>query len=321
MTTTETRPVLVATEADDITADMVITELNRRDVPVLRFNPADIGDGLTVSAWFGTCPTPVVGQVRTPSRTADLTRVRSVYWRRPEWPSFPHLPSDDSRFAAAQVRYGLGGTLYALDGPLWINHPLRIAAANYKPAQLALAQQLGFAVPPTLVTNDPTEAREFIRIQGDAIFKTLRWTPYTRDGVPVTGWADPVTADEIDDSVRVAPHLFQARVDKVADVRVLIVGRRAFAVRIDSELLDWRKDYSALTYTVKHLPHRVDKALRAYLDRLELVSGSFDLAVDRAGDYWWLELNPNGQWGWLETETDLPMSAAFADLLMRGDRR
>ncbi|MFF8785390.1 ATP-grasp ribosomal peptide maturase [Streptomyces sp. NPDC015125] len=318
---TEKRPVLVATEADDITADMVITELNRREVPVVRFNPVDIGEDLTVSARFGTCPAPVAGQVRTPSRTADLAHVRSVYWRRPEWPSFPHLAPNDSRFATAQVRYGLGGILYAFDSPLWANHPLRIAAADYKPAQLSLAQQLGFTVPPTLVTNDPVEACQFIRTQGDAIFKTLRWTPYTREGVPVTGWADPVTADEIDDSVRVTPHLFQARVDKVADLRVLIVGRHTFAVRIDSELLDWRKDYSALTYTVEHLPDRVDKALHAYLDHLELVSGSFDLAVDRAGDYWWLELNPNGQWGWLETETGLPMSAAFADLLMQGDNR
>ncbi|GAA5701203.1 hypothetical protein AQJ43_14620 [Streptomyces avermitilis] len=318
---TDERPVLVATEADDITADMVITELNRRDVPVVRFNLADIGEGLTVSARFGTCPAPVVGQVRTSSRTADLTRVRSVYWRRPEWPSFPHLSPDDSRFAAAQVRYGLGGTLYALDHPLWVNHPLRIAAADYKPAQLALAQQLGFTIPTTLVTNDPAEAREFIRTQGDVIFKTLRWTPYTRDGVPVTGWADPVTADEIDDNVRITPHLFQARVDKVTDLRVLIVGQHTFAVRIDSELLDWRRDYSVLTYTVEHLPDSVDKALHAYLDRLELVSGSFDLTVDRAGVYWWLELNPNGQWGWLEKETGLPMSAAFADLLVQGDRQ
>ncbi|MFC9754947.1 ATP-grasp ribosomal peptide maturase [Streptomyces sp. NPDC056921] len=320
MAVTEKRPVLVATEADDITADMVIGELNRRGVPVVRFNPADIGRDLTVSARFGTCPAPVVGQVRTRSRTVELTQVRSVYWRRPEWPSFPDLPPDDSRFAAAQVRYGLGGTLYALDVPLWVNHPLRVAAADYKPAQLALAQQLGFTVPRTLVTNDPAEAHEFIRVQGDAISKTLRWTPYTRDGVPVTGWADPVTPDEIDDGVRVAPHLFQARVDKVADVRVLLVGRHTFAVRIESELLDWRKDYSALTYTVEHLPDHVDKTLHAYLDRLELASGSFDLAVDRAGDYWWLELNPNGQWAWLETETGLPMSAAFADLLVQGDR-
>lgn len=83
---TEQGPVLVATETDDATADMVIGELNRRSVPVVRFNPADLQDGtLTVSARFGTCPgVPVTGQVRTPSRTADLTRVRAVYWRRPD---------------------------------------------------------------------------------------------------------------------------------------------------------------------------------------------------------------------------------------------
>lgn len=130
---TEERPVLVATEADDITADMVITELNRRDVPVVRFNPADIGKNLTVSARFGTCPVPVVGQVRAPSRTADVTQVRSVYWRRPEWPTFPHLSADDSRFAAAQVRYGLGGTLYALGGPLWVNHPCGLPQPTTNP--------------------------------------------------------------------------------------------------------------------------------------------------------------------------------------------
>jgi hypothetical protein len=177
MTTTGEKPVLVATEADDVTADMVITELNRRSVPVVRFNPADIGAGLTVSARFGTCPAPVAGQVRTLSRTADLTEVRSVYWRRPVWPAFDHLGDNDARFAAAQVRYGLGGILYALDGVRWVNHPLRNAAADYKPAQLALAQRLGLTVPPTLVTNDPAEAREFIDAHGQVIYKTLRWTP------------------------------------------------------------------------------------------------------------------------------------------------
>jgi ATP-grasp ribosomal peptide maturase len=316
---TEDRPVLVATEADDLTADMVITELNRRAVPVVRFNPADIGADLTVAASFGTHPAAVVGQVRTPSRTADLTRVRAVYWRRPEWPAFSRMEPDDARFAAAQVRYGLGGSLYAMEGPLWVNHPLHIAAADYKPSQLALAQQLGMAVPPTLVTNDPDEARTFIGAHDEVLYKTLRWTPYTRNGVPVTGWAEPVTTAEIDDSLRVAPHLFQVRVDKVADLRVLVVGGRTFAVRIQSDLLDWRKDYSALTYTVEHLPDRVNAGLLAYLKGVGLISGSFDLAVDRAGDYWWLELNPNGQWGWLETETGLPMSAAFADLLAQGD--
>ncbi|MFI7101049.1 ATP-grasp ribosomal peptide maturase [Streptomyces sp. NPDC050161] len=319
MTSADERPVLVATEADDVTADMVISQLNRRGVPVVRFNPADIGADLTVSALFGTCPAPVAGQVRTPSRSTDLAQVRAVYWRRPVWPAFPQLSDDDARFAAAQVRYGLGGILYALNRPLWINHPLLNAAADYKPAQLALAQRIGLSVPRTLVTNDPDEAREFIASHDQVIHKTLRWTPYERNGVPLTGWAEPVTAAEIDDSVRVTPHLFQARVDKVADVRVLVVGRRVFAVRIDSGLLDWRTDYSAHSYAALHLPAPINKALLSCLDHFGLASGSFDLAVDRAGDYWWLELNPNGQWGWLEEKTGLEMSTAFADLLTQGD--
>ncbi|WP_406226058.1 ATP-grasp ribosomal peptide maturase [Streptomyces albidoflavus] len=317
---TEQGPVLVATETDDATADMVIGELNRRSVPVVRFNPADLQDGtLTVSARFGTCPgVPVAGQVRTPSRTADLTRMRAVYWRRPDWPAYARLGADDARYAAAQARHGLGGTLYSLAGPRWVNHPLRNAAADHKPAQLALAQRLGLPVPATLITNDPDEARDFLHTYGQVIHKPLRWTPYQRDGVPVTGWAAPVTAEEINEGVRVTPHLFQARVPKVADLRVLVVGRRLFAVRIDSGLLDWRRDYSALTYSVATLPAPVSAALLAFLDHCHLPTGSFDLALDRAGTPWFLELNPNGQWAWLEHATGLPMAATLADLLAEG---
>lgn len=321
MSATEERPVLVATEADDVTADMVIAELNRRSVPVVRFNPADIGDGLTVSARYGSRPAHTAGRLLTPSRVAWLDDVRAVYWRRPTWPSFPHLGPDDARFSAAQTRYGLGGVLHALAGPLWVNHPLRNAEADYKPHQLAQAERLGLAVPTTLITNDPAEAREFVAAHPFVIHKTLRATSYQRDGVAVVSWAEQVTAEAIDDRVRVVPHLFQEQVDKVCDVRVLIVGRRVFAVRITSGLLDWRRDYSALAYEAVTLPAALEAALLAFLDAFGLASGSFDLAVDRAGTYWLLELNPNGQWGWLEENTGLPMAAAVADLLTQGGAR
>ncbi|MFI0769991.1 ATP-grasp ribosomal peptide maturase [Streptomyces sp. NPDC021218] len=318
----DTQPVLVVTEPLDITADMVITHLNQRDVPVVRFNPADLPVGdLTVTARFGGCPAsaPVAGQLRIPSRTADLEHLRAVYWRRPIWPAFDRLDADDARYAAAQVRHGLAGTLYSLDHPLWVNHPASNAAADYKPAQLAAAVRCGLTVPATLITNDPGEARQFITTHRRVISKTLRWTPYERAGIGLTSWAEPVTADEVDDSAAVAPHLFQARVDKVADLRVLVVGRQSFAVRIDSGLLDWRKDYSALSYTVVDLPSRLERALLACLDHFGIPSGSFDLALDRDGEPQWPELNPNGQWGWLEEKTGLPMAAAFADLLAQGD--
>ncbi|RAJ34634.1 ATP-grasp ribosomal peptide maturase [Kitasatospora sp. SolWspMP-SS2h] len=311
-------PVAVATAADDMTADTVITELNRRGTEVIRFNPADLGTDLLVSARFGSRPTGPAGQLRTPSRSADLTGIRSLYWRRPDWPAFDHLDPADARFAAAQTRFGLGGTLYSLPNCLFVNHPLRNRAAEHKPLQLAAAQRLGLTVPPTLVTNDHHDAREFITAHDQVVFKTLRWTPYQKDGVGMTTWTEPVTAGEIDERITVVPHLFQARVDKTADIRVIVAGTRVFAVRIDSDLLDWRLDYSTLAYRPLTLPSALEKALLAFLEDFHLVSGSFDLALDHDGNHHFLELNPNGQWGWLEDETGLPLTSAFADLLTRG---
>lgn len=316
---TDSGPVGIVTEVDDVTADMVITELHARGVPVVRFDPSDIGERLSVSARFGTCPASPAGRLRTPSRALPLEGVRALYWRRPTWPHFEHLAEPDARFAAAQVRHGLGGTLYALPNCRYVNHPLRNYTAEHKPMQLAAAQRLGFTLPPTLITNDLDDARAFIAEHRAVVYKTLRWTSYRRsDGVGLTTWTEQVTADEVDESVSVVPHLFQAQVDKIADLRAVVVGERVFAIRIDSGLLDWRADYSALTYKVITLSDQVSKALVAYLEHFGLASGSFDLAIDRDGRYHWLELNPNGQWGWLEDETGLPLAAAFADLLEQG---
>jgi hypothetical protein len=171
---------------------------------------------------------------------------------------------------------------------------------------------------PGFATVAIDQVREFIAAHREVVYKVLRWTPYRQGETGLTTWTEPVTADELDESVTVVPHLFQARVDKVSDLRVVVVGTRVFAVRIDSGLLDWRQDYSALTYHVIDLPDRLAKALVAYLEHFHLASGSFDLAIDRASDLHWLELNPNGQWGWLEDETELPLTAAFADLLEQG---
>lgn len=316
---TDTGPVAVATEPDDQTADMVIAELNRRDVPVVRFNPGDIGGQLSVSARFGNGPASMTGRLRTASRTVELTEVRSLYWRRPTWPEFACLDEPDAQFATAHVRHGLSGVLYALPNCRYANHPLKNLTAEHKPLQLAVARQLGFTVPPTMITNCLDEAVAFIGEHREVVYKVLRWTPYRLGDTGMTTWTETVRADELDETINAVPHLFQARVDKVADLRAVVVGTRVFAVRIDSGLLDWRRDYSALSYRVVDLPDRLGRALIAYLKRFGLSSGSFDLAIDRAGDFHWLELNPNGQWGWLEDETGLPLTCAFADLLERGE--
>ncbi|MFH8288878.1 ATP-grasp ribosomal peptide maturase [Streptomyces sp. NPDC018059] len=319
MTTNDDRPVLVVTNLDDPTADLVIVELHDRGVPVVRFDAGDFPATLSCSAFIGGTDC-WRGSVRTPSRRAELGSVRSMYYRRPSGFAFPHLDKQDERFAVAQARYGLGGILTSLPDCLYVNHPNRIGDAEYKPAGLAAAAAVGFVLPPTLITNVPGDARAFIKKYGPVIFKPIAVPLYLVGGKAQTVPVAEVTADEIDDSVTGTVHLFQKRVDKVADVRVTVIAEQTFPVRIDSGLLDWRTDYGTHTYTPLVAPPRVERSMRAYLKHFGLVFGAFDFALTDSGEWIFIECNPSGQWAWMEPPTGLPMTAALADLLEGGLR-
>ncbi|KQX59685.1 hypothetical protein ASE09_04110 [Streptomyces sp. Root66D1] len=307
--------MLVVTMIDDPTADVVISELYDRGVPVVRLDSGDFPATLSFAA--SLTPHGIGGTLSTPTRTADLSAVRSLYYRRPSGFAFTHLDEQDLRFAVTQARYGLGGVLASLPGCLYVNHPHRIGDAEFKPSGLAAAVRCGFRVPATLVTSDPAAARAFARSHGPVLYKPLSTPPFRIGRVSCTVEVGEVTEDQIDERVAGTAHLFQRRVDKAADVRVTVIGREVFSVRIESGLLDWRTDYERLVYTVVEAPSGIVDALHRYLDHFGLVFGAFDFAVDRAGAWWFLECNPSGQWAWLEPETGLPMVAAMADLLER----
>lgn len=165
--------VLVVTALEDITADWVIAALNRRDVPVVRLDPADLGPDLYFGARIGGTAAHWGGRLRTPSRELDLGQVAAVYHRRPSpWDRhFQHLPPQARDFATAEARHGLGGLLFNLPRARYVNHPAADARADYKPAQLQTAARLGFQVPATLITNDVEEARKFAAEAGPVVYK------------------------------------------------------------------------------------------------------------------------------------------------------
>ena len=286
-------PVLVITSVEDVTADMVVSALTQRGVPVVRVDTADIGDGLSFSCRLGTGAGISTGHGRlaTASRVLDLARVRSVYHRRPGPWRFDHLPRQAREFATMEARYGLNGVLAGLP-VLHINDPFANARAEYKPVQLATAAAVGLPVPATLITNDPAAVTLFEDEHGPLIYKPFRGVP-PGEGMSGVIWAQRITAAEVDDSLAVTAHLFQAEVaPKAAEVRVIVVGSRVFAWRViaPGDLLDWRsEDWNDLTYEPVDLPDEIVKGLNAYLLRLRLVFGAFDLVVDTAGTVWFIE--------------------------------
>jgi len=314
---------MVVTCEDDVTANLVIAKLNDRGATVARVDPADIGPGLTFAARIGAgLPLGWAGRLHTPTRDVELADVRSIYHRRPSLWRFHDLEPQAREFAMAEARHGLKGLLAALPGCRYVNHPSANEQAEVKPAQLQAAVNAGFDVPATLITNDPDAVRAFAAEQGRIVYKSLRGVPTAPGGKVAAIWTQPVDPADVDESLAITAHLFQAEIPKTSDARVTVVGRRVFAQEITTPdgTLDWRSiDWAKLDHAPVHVPPAVQVAACDYLDTFGLVFGCFDFALQKSGTghrWTFIECNPNGQWGWLPDSDAI--AAAFADTLLEG---
>ncbi|MPZ67829.1 MAG: hypothetical protein GEU83_20865 [Pseudonocardiaceae bacterium] len=117
-------------------------------------------------------------------------------------------------------------------------------------------------------------------------------------------------------------HMFQRWIAKRSDLRVTAVGDHIFATALHAHSnrsrIDWRSDYDSLEYEPVGVPSEVRAGVLAYLRSFGLIFGAFDFAVDKSGFHWFLECNPNGQWGFIEYATGQPIAAAIAAELTRG---
>jgi len=47
----------------------------------------------------------------------------------------------------------------------------------------------------------------------------------------------------------------------------------------------------------------------------DLYFGAIDI-VEHEGRFWFLEVNPNGEWGWLQKPNGVPIAEALCDLMI-----
>lgn len=207
-----------------------------------------------------------------------------------------------------------------------VNHPSREADA-LKPRQLDVARRCGLAVPRTLVTNSPQGVREFAATVGTALAgKNLSAASLVESGRIQTAYTrrlDPSDLDDLDGVGTTTAHLSQQFIDdKAFEVRATVVGDRVFAAAIhahsDAARIDFRADYTNVTYSFIDPPDAVRAGMTEFLHRFDLAFGAFDFAVTGDGEWIMFECNPFGQYGWLEDALDLPITSAIADLLAAG---
>jgi glutathione synthase/RimK-type ligase-like ATP-grasp enzyme len=323
--------ILIISNTQDLTSDFVVREIKRRNLPFARLNTDEFptkGCGLVTFGYSGESQRLIHWNNReTP---LDFNHIKAVLYRRPVAPIIEAEIKDEPtrKFCEDESYDFLRGLWYSLDCH-WISDPLAIKKSEHKVYQLKVAQSLYFNIPKTIITNDPGEVEKFFHTCPKGIIIKPLYLGFINDPEkPRTIFTNCVAEEDLKniDSVRIAPSIFQERIHKKFDIRVTIIGDRVFAVKIEVDSLppnipDWRfAPIEKLKHSIYDLPPDVEKSCMDLVERLGLDFGAIDLALDHNDNHIFFEINPNGQWAWLETILHLPISKAIVDRLQNHEK-
>lgn len=305
---------LIVTNKKDLTSDFIVREMRNSGLDFYRINTEDF-PLLTFTQELGRSTV-----LSSENCRIDLKRIRAAYFRRPLPPTLQSdgIPPSSKHYIHEEWSYLLRSLYLELDEK-WFNHPNRIILAEDKPKQIRLARDIGFAVPDTVITNE-LEAVRSLFAAGEVVAKPLKQSLLEDQAGPgsVIYTSTIQSFSEIDErALKVAPVIFQRKLQKQFDLRVTVIDNDVFSVAIKSQAFeetktDWRHSVvTNLEHEIFALPEDIADRCREIVKRLQLRYGAIDLVLDPSGEFWFLECNPNGQWAWIENRTGLPIAATI----------
>jgi glutathione synthase/RimK-type ligase-like ATP-grasp enzyme len=314
--------VLVLTRRSDRESDYVGIDLMRRGVDYIRIDIEDIPDLLRVRYSIKQGVRSIKFLLN--EREIDVANISAVYLRNFEIEAIRSRGDNLSKtFSSEQW----GDTYNILQAGLkcaWVNHPDATRAANDRLQQLSVAKSIGLNIPETIVTNDPDMARDFYQShRAGIIIKALHHHAVQVGNRVYAMYTHKMTKKDLSylNDLVYAPCILQERLDKKSDIRITVVGKHIFAVEIDSQLTN--KGCEDLhRCPLIQLPKRAielnktdqDKCIKL-IDSFGLQYGAIDLVRDTNNRLIFLEINPTGDWLWIEQHTGLPITEAMTDLL------
>ena len=260
----------------------------------------------------------------------DLTRVSSVWYRRMRYAKkLPESMDPQMREASVQeCRSTVRGMIASLPG-FHLDKMANVDRANNKQLQLQVARNLGLITPRTLTSNNPQAVKQFAENCGEngMITKMLSsFAIYGEKGEENVVFTSRVTEEDLNnlEGLCFCPMTFQENIPKALELRTTVVGHRVFTAAVDSQKLegsaiDWRKEGRNLVkdWQPYNLPEDVEKKLLQLMADLGLNYGAIDIIVTPDGRHIFLEVNPVGEFFWMEVYSpNFPISQAIAEMLV-----
>jgi glutathione synthase/RimK-type ligase-like ATP-grasp enzyme len=235
-----------------------------------------------------------------------------VWIRRPNPPApNPNVSAADKAFADGEYRWFSLSAMYLLEYlPVRCINPYSASRViNNKAVQLFLAAGNGLNAPATVMTNAPSAVRNICgnsdRPKVCKAFFPHIWKKEGSDALAVTETFE-ISSDALpeDEVLTYAPAIYQEKVVKAFDVRMVLLGSSvySYSLRTPNQALDWRQEVGQGHVTLEEIatPVDVEKGVLEFSREARIEFGSFDFAVDAHGRWWFLEVNEEGQFLWLD---------------------
>ena len=318
--------VLIITKSDDNESiEFVTRAVEEKGGSVYRFDTDRFPTEIELVAHYGKGTKRLI--LTSEQGELDLEKVTAIWHRRLNIGG--QIPTSmDRQLRSASVgesRATVMGMLASLK-TFRIDPVQRIRHAENKQLQIQVAREMNLEVPRSLITNSPSAVLEFAKTCGNGIVtKMLSSFAVYENGKERVVFTNPVKPHDLEDlsGLRLCPMTFQERIPKALELRVIVVGREVFSASIDSQASerathDWRRDGIGLIEEWKSydLPVEVKERLLRLMDYFGLNYGAIDIIVTPDSRHIFLEVNPAGEFFWLERCPGLPVSKALANVLL-----
>lgn len=305
MVVMDQKKILVITSSYDRTVDSIISRFSP-DINFFRFDVDNMSayDVAVNGDYF--C-------IKAEKSSLDSYNCKSIYYRKPSNIQIQKIfDSPYDQFATRELFALVEGVAEIFDGPC-LTRPSVMKLAGNKIFQGKIAKKCGFNQPKSMITNRTTNIPDIS--SGKLIVKPLAVGAINFSNhkeFVQTNIYDPSISTE---SLTYSPAYFQEYLKKDFEVRLTIINGNFFSVKIQSDnLVDWRKGGAKNTYTFIETPSDIKYKCEEYLSQMGMVFGCFDFIVFE-NEWFFLEMNVNGQWGWLEAEVDIDISSKIMEYL------
>ena len=297
---------------------LVIESAERLGVPFFLFNQrqAPYSD-IHLEIKKGT----VSGEIRIKGKGQSLRKFSGVYLRLMDSQDLPESKPHDRTMAQTRDIYSAAYRSQLFHQALtdWLeisecrvmNRPRAMSSNISKPYQAQFIHRVGFRTPITLITNEPAEARNFLRTHRKVIYKSIS----SERSVVKRLYGYKVNELE---KIRYLPTQFQAFVPGV-NVRVHVVGDRLFATEISTEAVDYRyagEEDSGIKMSPVDLPPEISARCLSLSQLLNLPLCGIDLKRTPEGDYYCFEVNPSPAYSFYQENTGQDIATAIVKYLM-----